>query len=57
MSLHTRLEALQTRHTSLEAQISDEDRRPQPNGNKLAKLKVQKLQVKDEIERIRSTLH
>jgi hypothetical protein len=57
MSLTSRLEALQQRHGSLEARISEEDRRPKPNEKKLSELKIEKLQLKDEIERLRSTLH
>jgi hypothetical protein len=57
MSLTSRLEALQQRHGSLEARISEEDRRPKPNEKKLSELKIEKLQLKDQIERLRSTLH
>ena len=57
MSLHNRLEALQGRHASLDAKIFDEDHRPQPDTEMLTRLKIEKLHVKDEIERIRSTLN
>ena len=57
MSLHARLDALQQRHASLETRISDEDHRPRPNSEALVKLKVEKLQIRDEMERIRSSLH
>ena len=57
MSLHTRLEALKQRHSSLENRISDEDHRPRPNTEALVKLKVEKLHLKDEIERLRASLH
>jgi len=57
MSLHARLDALKERHASLETRISDEDTRPQPDAETLARLKIEKLQIKDEMERIRTSLH
>ena len=57
MSLHARLDALKERHASLEARIFDEDHRPQPDTEILSRLKIEKLQVKDEMERIRTSLH
>jgi hypothetical protein len=57
MSLDARLEALQQRHSSLESRLFDEDHRPQPDTETIARLKIEKLQIKDEMERIRSSLH
>ena len=57
MTLHARLDALQQRHASLENRISDEDQRPQPDSDALSRLKIEKLHVKEEMERIRSGLH
>jgi hypothetical protein len=57
MSTHARLDALKERHASLETRIFDEDNRPQPDAETLARLKIEKLQIKDEMERIRSSLH
>ncbi len=57
MSLHARLDALKERHASLEARLFDEDHRPQPDTETIARLKIEKLQIKDEMERIRSSLH
>ena len=57
MSLHARLDALKERHESLEHRIFAEDRRPLPDAEALVKLKVEKLHIKDEMERIRSSLH
>ena len=57
MSLHARLDALKGRHESLENRIFDEDRRPLPDAGTLVKLKVEKLHIKEEMERIRSSLH
>ncbi len=39
--------ALMFRHSSLEAQISEEERRPAPDSHKLALLKKEKLRLKD----------
>ena len=57
MSLYARLDALKERHASLELRIFDEDHRPQPDSETLSRLKIEKLQIKDEMERIRTSLH
>lgn len=57
MSLYARLDALKERHASLESRIFDEDNRPQPDAETIARLKIEKLQIKDEMERIRTSLH
>jgi len=57
MSLYARLDALKERHALLEARIFDEDHRPQPDTETLSRLKIEKLQIKDEMERIRTSLH
>jgi hypothetical protein len=57
MSLYSRLDALKERHASLEDRLFDEDHRPLPDTETVARLKVEKLQIKDEMERIRSVLH
>ncbi len=52
--LHTpRLRSLEQKHATLEQRIASEDARPQPNGEALAKLKREKLRLKEEIERMR----
>ncbi|HBK04699.1 MAG TPA: DUF465 domain-containing protein [Acetobacteraceae bacterium] len=53
MSLNTRLDALKERHASLETRIFDEDHRPQPDTDALMRLKLEKLRLKEEMERIR----
>lgn len=53
MSLQSRIESLRTRHTSLHMRIFDEDSRPAPNQGVLNRLKLEKLRVKDEMERLR----
>jgi hypothetical protein len=52
MSLAARLESLRERHAALEAQILEEDSRPRPDSELLARLKVEKLRLKDEMERL-----
>ena len=53
MTLQARLEALKERHAALELQIADEDQRPRPDSETLKRLKVEKLRVKEEMERLR----
>ena len=53
MSLQSRIETLKDRHASLETRIADEDHRPQPNGEALSRLKVEKLRLKEEMEKLR----
>jgi len=57
MSLQTRLESLKERHAALDARILDEDQRPRPDTDMLTRLKVEKLHVKEEIERLRGQDH
>lgn len=52
MAFHTRLDALKERHSALEQLIHDEDKRPRPDSDLLARLKVEKLQIKDEMEKL-----
>jgi hypothetical protein len=54
MSLNTRLDALKERHASLEDRIFDEDHRPRPDTEALMRLKLEKLRLKDEMERLRT---
>ena len=54
MSLNTRLDALKERHASLETRIFDEDHRPSPDSQALTKLKLEKLRLKEEMERLRA---
>lgn len=54
MNLQARLDALKERHASLEARILDEDQRPRPDSEMLTRLKIEKLRVKEEMERLRT---
>ncbi len=53
MSLQARIESLTNRHLALDARISEEDHRPQPDADALMRLKGEKLRLKDEMERLR----
>jgi len=53
MNMPSRIEALKERHATLESRIADEDHRPQPDPDVLMQLKVAKLRVKEEMERLR----
>ena len=55
MSLQSRIESLKGRHATLESRICDEDNRPRPDGEALARLKVEKLRLKEEMERLRAS--
>ncbi len=53
MSLQARIESLTTRHASLEGKMCEEDSRPRPDDSMLSKLKLEKLRLKEELERLR----
>jgi hypothetical protein len=53
MDLNARMDALKERHASLESRIFDEDHRPRPDTETLTRLKIEKLHIKEEIEKIR----
>lgn len=54
MTAQARLDALKERHAQLEMRIADEDQRPRPDSDTLMRLKIEKLRVKEEIERLRT---
>ena len=49
MSLQDRIEALKAKHHALEEALEMEISRPRPDTAEIAKIKKQKLQIKDEI--------
>ncbi len=57
MTMQSRLESLMERHASLESRIASEDRRPRPDTDTLIRLKVEKLRLKEEMERLRGQPH
>ncbi len=54
---HARLDALKERHASLETRIADEDHRPRPDTDTLVRLKIAKLHIKEEMEKLRTRLN
>ena len=54
MSLQARIDSLKTRHASLDSMIVVEDQRPRPDTSTLAKLKLEKLKLKEEMDRLRT---
>jgi hypothetical protein len=54
MTVEAHLAALKDRHANLESRIADEDSRPRPNSDVLTRLKLEKLRVKEEMERLRA---
>ncbi len=54
MTVQAHLDALKERHAALELRIADEDQRPRPDSETLTRLKIEKLRVKEEIERLRT---
>jgi hypothetical protein len=53
MNLQSRFEALKGRHASLESKIAAEDRRPSRDTAILARMKVEKLRLKEQMERLK----
>ncbi len=54
MSLQSRIDSLKSRHADLELRLRDEDHRPRPDADVVVKIKLDKLRVKDELERLQS---
>jgi hypothetical protein len=52
MSVQSRIGSLKERHASLEMRIAEEDGRPQPDSDALFQLKVEKLRLKEELDRL-----
>ena len=56
MSLQSHIEVLKERHASLEVRITDEDHRPRPDDSTLSRLKLEKLRLKEEMDRLQQSL-
>jgi hypothetical protein len=54
MNLDSRIESLKIRHANLESRIAEEDQRPRPDQDTLMRLKLEKLRLKEEMERLRT---
>ena len=57
MSIQTHLAELERRHQALEQELSEAQLHPSCDDLKIAELKRRKLQVKDEIARLRQDAH
>ena len=55
MPFEARIASLEERHAALERRIVDEDSRPMPDAQELSRLKLEKLRLKEEMERLRTT--
>jgi hypothetical protein len=53
MNLQSRVESLKSRHADLDARIFEEDQRPRPDSDALIRMKLEKLRLKEEMERLR----
>lgn len=47
-----RVESLRTKHESLDREVRMESRRPMPDTTTLTRLKMEKLRVKEEMDRL-----
>ncbi len=52
MSLQSRIDSLKAKHADLQSRITDEDQRPRPDSDVLARWKIEKLRLKEELERL-----
>ena len=55
MASLARIDTLKTQHSQLESKIELESRRPNPDELMVAKLKREKLKVKDELTQLQAT--
>ena len=55
MPMDARIASLEERHAALDRRILDEDRRPKPNASELARMKLEKLRLKEEMQRLRTS--
>jgi hypothetical protein len=53
MSASARLETLRQRHASLDKRIDEEAARPARDADAIARMKLEKLKLKEEMERLR----
>jgi len=56
VSYQSRIESLRSRHNRLDERIFDEGHRPMPDQRVLMCLKLEKLRLKEEIERLNMAL-
>lgn len=56
MTVQSRIESLKDRHANLEERIAAEEGRPRPDSDELVRIKLEKLRLKQEMERLRGTM-
>ena len=56
MSVNAHLQELRRKHQNLSARVEEAQRSPSIDGLQVAELKKQKLQIKEEIERLSSNV-
>lgn len=54
MTVEARLTSLEEKHLGLEAKISQEFHRPAPDQSKLRSLKIAKLRIREEMQRLQA---
>jgi len=54
MNLQSHIETLKQRHASLDMRITEEDHRPRPDDEQIVRMKLEKLRLKDQMERLRT---
>ena len=56
MTVQSRIESLKSRHAELESRLAEEDQRPRPDADVMLRLKLEKLRLKEELERLRTVV-
>jgi len=57
MPTEARISTLETRHAALDRRITEEGQRPAPDPDALNRMKLEKLRLKEEMEKLRSAMH
>ncbi|MBR0655009.1 YdcH family protein [Plastoroseomonas arctica] len=57
MPTEARISTLETRHGALDRRITEEGQRPAPDPQALNRLKLEKLRLKEAMEKLRQTTH
>lgn len=57
MPTEARISTLETRHAALDRRIAEEGQRPAPDPQALNRMKLEKLRLKEEMEKLRHRTH
>lgn len=57
MPTEARISTLETRHAALDRRIAEEGQRPAPDPQALHRMKLEKLRLKEEMEKLRHRTH